>query len=68
MSNLDTLLFAVGIAIFMITIYGAVLAGGFALQRSQRDNLADDVEIVVNRDGFEVITSAGANRIDHRDG
>lgn len=65
MSDLNILLFSVGVAIFMMTVYGAVMAGGFALQRRQREDLADDVEIVVNEDGFEVLTSAAANRTDH---
>jgi len=67
MSNLDTLLFAVGISIFMITVYGAVMAGGMTLQRRQRDELAADVEIVVNERGYDVLTSATSDRIDHRD-
>lgn len=65
MSNLNTVLFAVGIAIFMITVYGAVIAGGFALQRRQREDLAPDVEIVVNDQGYEVMTSTSSRRIDH---
>ncbi len=67
MSDLNTLLFTVGIAIFMVTVYGVVLAGGFALQRRQRDDLAPDVEIVVNDDGYDVMTSTASRRIDHAD-
>lgn len=65
MSSLNTLLFSVGIAIFMITIYGAVMAGGNALRRNQREELADDVEMIVNEDGYEVMTSSSSNRVDH---
>lgn len=65
MSSLNTLLFSVGIAIFMITIYGAVMAGGNALRRHQREDLADDVEIIVNEDGYEVMTSSSSHRVDH---
>ena len=65
MSDLNTVLFAVGIAIFMITVYGAVMAGGFALQRRQRQELAPDVEVVVNDRGYEVLTSAASGRTDH---
>jgi len=64
---MNTLLFAVGICVFMITVYGAVMAGGMTLQQQQRANLADDVEIIVNEDGFEVMTSASSNRTDHAD-
>lgn len=62
MTDLDTLLFAVGIAIFMITVYGVVMAGGFALQRQQREDLAPDVEIITNDDGFEVMVSKHDDR------
>ncbi len=65
MSDLNTLLFAVGIAIFMITVYGVVLAGGFALQRKQREELASDVEIITNDRGYDVLTSSKSSRTDH---
>lgn len=62
---MNTLLFGVGIVVFMITVYGAVLAGGNALRRHRREQLADDVEIIVNRDGFDVMTSTVSDRTDH---
>ncbi|NNE11044.1 MAG: hypothetical protein HKN41_02240 [Ilumatobacter sp.] len=65
MSGLDITLFSVGVAIFMVTVYGVTLAGGFALQKRQRETLADDVELVVNKEGYEVITSAPSKRTDH---
>jgi hypothetical protein len=55
---MNTILFTVGIFIFMITVYGAVMAGGFALARKQKRNLAPDIDMVVNDDGWEVIGSA----------
>lgn len=54
---MNTLLFAVGIFVFMLTVYGTVMAGGAALRQRQRDDLAPDIEMVVNEDGWEVITS-----------
>ncbi len=62
---MNTLLFSVGIAVFLITVYGSVMAGGMALQQHQRNELADDLEIIVNDDGFDVFTSADSNRTDH---
>ncbi len=62
---MNTLLFAVGIFVFMITVYGSVMAGGMALQQRQRDNLASDVEIIVNDHGYDVMTSTASNRTDH---
>lgn len=64
---MNTLLFAVGICVFMITIYGAVMAGGMALQQQQRRQLAPDVEVVVNDDGYDVYTSSVSARTDHSD-
>ena len=52
---METLLFTVGIVIFMITVYGAVMAGGAMLKQSQVDNLADDTKFAVNNDGYEVL-------------
>ena len=54
----QTLLFTVGIFIFMVTVYGSVMAGGAALKRSQIENLADDTKFVVNDDGYEVLAGA----------
>ena len=62
---MNTLLFGVGIFVFMITVYGTVIAGGMTLQQHQRADLADDVEIIVNEDGFEVMTSTSSHRTDH---
>jgi hypothetical protein len=55
---MNTLLFAVGIFIFMITVYGTVMAGGAALKRKQKNELAPDIRMVVDDDGWEIITSA----------
>jgi hypothetical protein len=62
---MNTLLFSVGIAVFMITVYGTVMVGGMTMQQHQRDDLADDIKVIVNDDGFDVITSTSSNRIDH---
>lgn len=51
---METLLFGVGIFVFMITVYGTVMAGGSALKRKQVDELADDTELVVDENGYEV--------------
>ena len=56
---METLLFTIGIVIFMITVYGAVMAGGAMLKQSQVNNLADDIQLAVNADGYEVL--AGTN-------
>ncbi len=53
MSTLDTVLFAVGSFVFMLTIYGAVMAGGSVLKQKQLEQLPDDVDEVVDADGFE---------------
>ncbi len=68
---MNTLLFAVGIFVFMITVYGVVMAGGFRLRSMQRDDLAPDTDWVVNDDGWEVIvthpdTSRNASADAHR--
>ena len=54
---MNTLLFAVGIFVFMITVYGTVMAGGATLKRKQKAELAPDQKLVVNSDGWEVITT-----------
>jgi hypothetical protein len=51
----NAVLFAVGIFIFMITVYGTVMAGGASLKRKQKAELAPDQDLVVNDDGWEVI-------------
>lgn len=55
---METMLFTVGIVIFMITVYGAVMAGGAMLKQSQVKNLADDIKFAVNADGYEVLAGA----------
>ena len=55
---METMLFTVGIVIFMITVYGAVMAGGAMLKQSQVKNLADDIQFAVNADGYEVLAGA----------
>ncbi len=50
---METLLFAAGIFIFMITVYGTVMAGGQMLKRKQVENLADDVKFVTDDSGLE---------------
>ena len=65
---MESLLFGVGIFIFMITVYGAVMAGGAVLKRSQVDNLADDVGFVVNPDGYEVLAGTDAEPESDRPG
>ncbi len=54
---MNTLLFAVGIFVFMITVYGTVVAGGITLKRKQKADLPPDEKMVVNADGWEVITT-----------
>ncbi|MDW3216752.1 MAG: hypothetical protein R8G01_22375 [Ilumatobacteraceae bacterium] len=58
MSDLNTILFAVGSFVFMLTVYGAVLAGGAALKHKQLDELPDGTNEVVDRDGFEYFVTA----------
>ncbi len=54
---MNTLLFSVGIFVFMITVYGVVMAGGFALWRKRRKDAAPHADFVVNDDGYEVIVA-----------
>ena len=54
---MNTVLFAVGIFVFMITVYGTVVAGGVTLKRKQKAELAPDQKMVVNAHGWEVITT-----------
>ena len=58
MSTLDQILFTVGVFVFMMTIYGAVMAGGAVLKQKQLEDLPNDTEIL-NDDGFEVFVSSG---------
>ena len=58
---METTLFALGIFIFMITVYGAVMAGGAVLKQHQVEHLADDVEFTVNDDGYEVVAGADSD-------
>ncbi|MEO6651302.1 MAG: hypothetical protein ABIP17_01425 [Ilumatobacteraceae bacterium] len=72
MSTTNTVLFAVGVFVFMMTIYGVVMAGGEMLKQKQLEQLADDTRAVVNPGGFDLFvtptddgtssTQAGANR------
>ena len=55
---MDTLLFAVGIFVFMVTVYGTVMAGGATLKRKQIDELADDVEFVTDDNGVEYLVGS----------
>jgi hypothetical protein len=52
------MLFTVGIFIFMITVVGAVMAGGASLKRKQKSELAPDTNMIVNDEGWEIITIA----------
>ncbi len=52
---MNALLFTVGIVIFMITVYGTVIAGGASLKRKRKAEMAPDVDLVVNDDGWEVL-------------
>ncbi|MDJ0770686.1 MAG: hypothetical protein QNJ12_17970 [Ilumatobacter sp.] len=61
---MNTLLFAVGTFVFMITVYGTVMAGGATLRRKQREDLAPDIQMVVKDDGWEIITSARSGSAD----
>lgn len=67
---MSTVLFAVGIFIFLITVYGTVMAGGAAMKRQQEDDLAPGMA-VVDDDGWEILTSspsdADQRRADPRD-
>lgn len=58
MSTSNTILFAVGIFVFMMTVYGSVMAGGAVLKQKQLEQLADDTEEVVNADGFEIFVTS----------
>ena len=64
---MTTALFAVGIFIFMITVYGTVVAGGAAMKRQQEDNLAPGMA-VVDDDGWEILTSSPSDTDDRRPG
>ena len=55
---MNTLLFAVGIFVFMITVYGTVVAGGITLKRKHRADFGPDERLVVNADGWEVVSRA----------
>ncbi len=54
---MNMLLFSVGIFVFMITVYGVVMAGGFKLWRIRREDAAPHADFVVNDDGYEVIVA-----------
>ena len=54
---MNMLLFSVGIFVFMITVYGVVMAGGFMLWKIRRAEAAPHAEFVVNDDGYEVIVA-----------
>lgn len=55
---MDTLLFSVGIFIFMITVYGALVAGGVVLRRKQVSELAGDLEIISGDNGVDVLVGS----------
>lgn len=57
---METLLFAVGIAIFMITVYGTVMAGGEMLKKKQIEGLADDVDIITDEHGTEYLVGSSS--------
>ncbi len=57
MSTLNTILFSVGVVVFMLTVYGAVMAGGAALKQQQLAQLPDGTNEVVDSDGFETFVS-----------
>lgn len=59
---MNTLLFAVGIFVFMITVYGVVMAGGFKLWQIRREDAAPNAEFIVNDDGWEVIVTRPESR------
>jgi hypothetical protein len=64
MSTLDTFLFAVGVFVFMLTVYGAVVAGGMALKQQQLAQLPEGTNEVVKSDGFEIfLTSPEADGV-----
>lgn len=54
---MNTLLFAVGIFVFMLTVYGTVVAGGVTLKRKQVADFAPDQTLIVTVDGHEVIAT-----------
>ena len=58
MSSLNTILFSVGVVVFMLTVYGAVMAGGAALKRQQLDQLPEGTDEIVDSDGFEIFVSS----------
>ena len=62
MSTLNTILFSVGVVVFMLTVYGAVMAGGAALKQQQLAQLPDGTDEIVDSDGFEIfVTSTKAD-------
>ena len=58
MISLNTILFSVGVVVFMLTVYGAVMAGGAALKRQQLDQLPEGTDEIVDSDGFEIFVSS----------
>ena len=58
MSTLNTILFSVGVVVFMLTVYGAVMAGGAALKQQQLAQLPDGTDEIVDSDGFEIFVSS----------
>ncbi len=58
MSTLNTILFSVGVVVFMLTVYGAVMAGGAALKRQQLEQLPDGTDEIVDSDGFETFVTS----------
>ena len=58
MSSLNTILFSVGVVVFMLTVYGAVMAGGAALKRQQLEQLPEGTDEIVDSDGFEIFVSS----------
>lgn len=52
---MNTLLFTIGIFVFMISVYGVVMVGGFKLWDIRRRDAAPNATFVINDDGWEVI-------------
>ncbi len=63
---METLLFSVGICIFMITVYGTLVAGGVVLRRKQLDDLADDIDVVEGDRGVEILVGSDPDAADHQ--
>ena len=58
---MDTLLLIVGIFVFMITVFGTVVAGGEVLRQKRNDELAAGEAMVIDDNGYEQLVTVDAD-------